>query len=186
MKTGWVTPLLKKVGLDTSDFKNFRPITNLSTFSKILERLAQNRLKHHITQSPNFGQFQSAYRQGHSTETALTKMMDDILTAVDNGSVVALMSLDISAAFDAVNHDILVQRLSDEFGIVGNLLRSVDPIVLDWSLVRRACRSVIIGCIACPIWSSSGISARSSALHGVRRSRRSADQKFRHRLPPVC
>ena len=119
MKIGWVTPLLKKAGLDVTDFKNFRPITNLSTISKLLERLAHNRLKQCITASPNFSRLQSAYRQGHSTETALTKIMDDIFGAIDDGSVVALMSLDISAAFDAVNHDVLIQRLEDEFGIAG-------------------------------------------------------------------
>jgi Reverse transcriptase (RNA-dependent DNA polymerase) len=108
LKTGWVTPLLKKAGLDTADFKNFRPITNLSTKSKIIERLALNRMRRCITESPNYGKLQSAYRQGHSTETALVKIMDDIIKTADGGSVVALASLDISAAFDAVDHDVLV------------------------------------------------------------------------------
>ena len=83
---------------------------NLSTISKLLERLAHNRLKQCITASPNFSRLQSAYRQGHSTEAALTNIIDDIFGAIDDGSVVvALMSLDISAAFDAVNHDVLIQ-----------------------------------------------------------------------------
>ena len=119
MKNGWVTPLLKKAGLDIADMKNFRPITNLSTVSKIVERLALSRLKPLIMSSPNFGQLQSAYRQGHSTESALNKILDDLLSDVDHGSVVAVVSLDISAAFDAVEHDVLVQRLEDEFGVSG-------------------------------------------------------------------
>jgi hypothetical protein len=62
---------------------------------------------------------QSAYRKNHSTETALNKILDDVVSDVDGGSVVAMMSLDISAAFDAVDHNILVQRLQDEFGVSG-------------------------------------------------------------------
>jgi Reverse transcriptase (RNA-dependent DNA polymerase) len=123
LKIGWVTPRLEKAGLDTADFKNFRPITNLSTTSKIIERLALNRMRRCITESPNYGKLQSAYRQGHSTETARGKIMDDIIKTVDGGWVVALASLDISAAFDAVDHDVLVRRLEDEFGITGTCSR---------------------------------------------------------------
>ena len=65
MRSGLVTPLLKKPGLDADDYKNFRPITNLSTVSKIIERLALARLKPQITSSPNFCRLQSAYHQGH-------------------------------------------------------------------------------------------------------------------------
>jgi len=78
-----------------------------------------SRLKPFITSSVNFGELQSAYRQGHSTESALNKIFDDMLSDIDSGSVVAVMSLDISAAFDAVDHSILLQRLEDEFGIIG-------------------------------------------------------------------
>ena len=67
--------------------------------------------------SPNFGQLKSAYRQGHSTELALNKILDNLLSDVDHGSVVAVVSLDITAACDAVEHDVLVQRLEDEFGV---------------------------------------------------------------------
>ncbi len=141
-KKGLVTPLLKKTGLDVNDLKNFRPITNLSTISKIIERLAQNRLKRFITESPNFGQLQSAYRQGHSTETALTKMMDDIIRAVDEGCVVALMSLDISAAFDAVDHDVLVERLENEFGITGTCSQWIRSYLTDRSSVVRVGKSL--------------------------------------------
>ena len=117
MKHGLVTPLLKKPGLDAGDMKNFRPVTHLSTISKILERLVSARLKSHITASQNFCGLQSAYRKRHSTETALCFILDDIVSSIDDGHHVALMSLDISAAFDAVPHDALVHRLDEEFGI---------------------------------------------------------------------
>ena len=104
----------EKTGLDPTDYTNFRPITNCSTISKLLERLALALLKLQIITSPNYCPLQSAYRPGHSTETELMKMMDDIYRHVDAGSAVALVALDISAAFEAVNHAILIERLKAE------------------------------------------------------------------------
>jgi len=112
-----VSPLLKKAGLDTSVMKNFRPVSNLSTVSKLLERLAVVRLKPHICSSSNWHNLQSAYSQSHSTETVLCKILDDITEAADGVDITALISLDISGAFDAVDHQILIQRLEEEFGI---------------------------------------------------------------------
>jgi len=70
-KTAQVLPLLKKSGLDAAVLSNFRHISNLSTVSKILERLALTRLRRRLHGSTNFSRLQSAYRDGHSTETAL-------------------------------------------------------------------------------------------------------------------
>ena len=114
-----MTPLIKKPGLDVSDFRNFRPITNLSTLSKLLKRLSLAWVKpHYMAASSNVCPLQSTYRGAHSTETALVKIVDDILGAIDSGSVVALVGLDISAAFDTVNHHhTLLNRLEHEFGI---------------------------------------------------------------------
>src|SRR5208282_3689756 len=96
---------------------NFRPVTNLSTLTKIVERLALIKLQPHLLNSPQFCQMQSAYQAGHSTETALLKVTDDIYRSLDNGSFVASVSLDISAAFDSIDHDILIDRLSSEFNV---------------------------------------------------------------------
>ena len=110
-KAGLVGPLLKKPGLNTNDFKNFRLITNLTTLSKLLERLALARLKPHVVTSSNYSPLQSAYRAVHLTETALVKIVDDILSIVDSGSAVALVGMDKSAAFDTVSHRKLLARL---------------------------------------------------------------------------
>jgi len=104
MKSAIVTPLPMKSGLDTSVLTNFRPVSNLSAMSKLLERLAVVRLKPHICSSANWNILQSAYSQGHSTETALCKILDDIIGAADTGHITAFVSLNISTAFDVVDH----------------------------------------------------------------------------------
>jgi len=110
-----VLPLLKKSGIDSSLPGNYRPISNLSTIAKVLERLVLTRLR--LLASSKFIQYQSAYRKGHSTETALLEVLDGIYTAPDNRQVTVLISLDLSAAFDMVDHAILLQRLQSEFGV---------------------------------------------------------------------
>ena len=72
-------------------------------------------------QSENFNTFQSAYRSGYSTETALLKVTDDLNASTDSKSSSILLSLDISAAFDIVDIDILLPRLESEFGIIGSV-----------------------------------------------------------------
>jgi len=88
-----VLPLLKKAGLDSSQPANYRPISNLPTMSKVLERLVLARLRPHLLSSPNFSQFQSAYRKGHSTEPALLEVLDGVSTAANNKQVTVLIGL---------------------------------------------------------------------------------------------
>jgi len=78
-KTASVTPLLKKHGLDPTDPASYRPISNLNTVSKILERLVLNRVIPHVLSSSSF----DAYRRHHSTETALLKITNDIYSGFD-------------------------------------------------------------------------------------------------------
>ena len=118
-KKAQVTPLLKKEGLDSSNPANFRPISNLNTISKIIERLALTRLRQHITQSANFSDTQSAYRKHHSTETALLHVLNDIYGDIDNGRRTLLVALDMSAAFDTIEHSVLLERLRNSFGVSG-------------------------------------------------------------------
>ena len=80
-KTAQVLPLLKKAGLHSSLPANYRPISNLSTVSKVLERLVLARLRPHLLGTSNFSELQSAYRKGHSTETALLEVLDGVFTA---------------------------------------------------------------------------------------------------------
>ena len=68
-------PLLKKPGLDKEQMSSYRPISNLVTISKVIERLVLDRLQPHLLSSPNYARLQSAYRRGHSAETALLHVM---------------------------------------------------------------------------------------------------------------
>lgn len=121
-KLAQVSPLLKKAGLDGNDPANYRPISNLNTIGKIIERLVLARLTPHVAVSDKFNRMQSAYRKLHSTETALLKIMDDLYRIVDDKKAAVLIGLDLSAAFDTINHEILLSRLSSRFGISGSAL----------------------------------------------------------------
>jgi len=110
-KSGYVTPLLKKADLDAADVKSYLPITNLSVLSKLLERLVAQQLTEYLTENGLLPEVQSAYRAHHSTETAMLKVMGDILLALDSGNLAMLFLLDLSAAFDTVDHDTLLRRL---------------------------------------------------------------------------
>lgn len=118
LKQGQVTPLLKKPGLDQSDMASYRP----TTMSKILKKLALCQLRPHVMSTGNFSEFQSVYRAGHSTETALLKVINDVITSTCDRLTTVLLSLDISAAFDTIDHNILLDCISSDFGISGSAL----------------------------------------------------------------
>ena len=83
MKGALVTPLLKKASLDPEVLKNHRPVSNLSFASKIIEKVVATRLNEHLSRNNLMEDMQSAYRQFHSTETALLCVKNDILIALD-------------------------------------------------------------------------------------------------------
>jgi hypothetical protein len=150
--TASVTPLLKKDGLDPDNPANYRPISNLNTISKILERLFLARLLPHVNASPNFNSYQSAYRKAHSTETALLKILDDIYRAIGNHNPTLLIALDISAAFDTIDHLTLINRLEQTFGI--------SSVALDWILSYLSGRSQFVrlgNCTSAPHPCPSGV-----------------------------
>ena len=101
---------------------NYRPVSNLSFLSKVLEKVVVNQLNSHINSSNTSNQYQSVYRKFHSTETALLRIHNDILASLDAGKVTALILLDLSAAFDTVDHTILSRRLDDWFKVTRKTL----------------------------------------------------------------
>ena len=118
-KQALVQPLLKKPSLSTDDLNNFRPISNLNFISKILEKVVASRIQSHLSSNSLSSSFQSAYRIFHSTETTLLKIHNDLILAMDRGEVTSLILLDLSAAFDTVDHSILLTRLQNWFDLDG-------------------------------------------------------------------
>ena len=117
-----VTPRIKKPRTDASEVKNYRPISNLTFLSKVIERLVCKQLVTYLEANNLLPRYQSAYRRHHSTETAVLKIISDALYAAEQGEVTILGLLDMSAAFDTVDHDILLGRLQTSFGICGAAL----------------------------------------------------------------
>ena len=113
------TPLLKKAGLDDSIVSSYRPDSNLSHLSKILERMVHRQVISHLEEFKLLPDFQSAYRRGHSTETAVLKVYSDLIDAISNGKFVLLSLLDLTVAFDTVDHNILLHHLETTFGFRG-------------------------------------------------------------------
>ena len=110
LKTALIRPLLKKTGLDSHILKNYRPVSNLTFISKVIKKMISGRLNEHLINYSLFDRLQSAYRDTHSTETALIKVQNDILSGLDAGS----------------------SRLCNVYGITCN--------VLDWFRSYLTCR----------------------------------------------
>ena len=122
LKQAVIRPLLKKPSLDYQEFKNFRPISNLTFLSKVIEKVVALQLVDYIDNNGLCEVFQSAYLAHHSTETALLRVYNDIAMSIDNQKSVVLVLLDLSAAFDTVDHSLLLARLSTRFGICDQAL----------------------------------------------------------------
>ena len=115
-KSALVSPLLKKPTLNRDDMKNYRPVSNLSFLSKILEKAVASHLNSHIKW------LSICIQEFHSTETALLQIHNDIFSLMDDGRVTALTLLHLSAAFDTIDHTILLRRLGNWFGVSGKAL----------------------------------------------------------------
>ena len=121
-KAALVDPRLKKSG-QAASLTNLRLLSNLQFISKLTERTVCDQTAEHVSRSGFYTLLQSAYRAGHSTETALLKVQNDILLAMDRQHVTHLVLLDLSAAFDTVDHRVLLHRLEVTYGITGTTLQ---------------------------------------------------------------
>ena len=141
-KCALVLLLLKKPGLDLL-YKNYRPLSNLQYVSKLTEKMVFEQIHTHMMTHSLYPEFQSACRKNHSTETALVRVMNDILMKMNTQEVILLVMLNLSAAFDTVNHNILLARLNEDLGICG--------LALEWFrsyLAKRGQRVSIDGSLS--------------------------------------
>jgi len=117
-----IKPLLKKPSLDKESLLNYRPVSNLPFLSKLTERLVKSQLMEHLTNNSLLNSHQSAYLKFHSTETVLLSLHDHLVQSISHQKITGLCLLDLSAAFDTIDHTILVDRLSSWFGLGGSAL----------------------------------------------------------------
>lgn len=132
-KCALVTPLLKSAKLELI-FNSFRPVSNLQYISKLSERSVATQFLDHIRERCPLPINQSSYKKFHSTETALMKIQSDILMKMDKQQVVLLVLLDLSAAFDTVDHGILLDLLRLNYGFDGTVLRWFSSYLQDRSM----------------------------------------------------
>ena len=122
LKTTVVRPKLKKPDLDTELFQSYRPVANITFIAKVIEKSVAIQTYDYLNENALLPSFQSAHRPQHSTETALVRVTNDILKALDSRTDIILVMLDLSATFDTIDHDILLKRLHSYFGFKDTVL----------------------------------------------------------------
>ena len=123
LKQADIIPLLKDLGLDYNIYNHFRPVSNLQFVGKLIERVVAKRLKSHLERNNLDNTNQYGYKKGHSTETILLKITNDILIASDKKTATVLLLLDLSAAFDTVDINRMLKILFHEIGIRSTALK---------------------------------------------------------------
>ena len=116
MKVARITPIHKKGKID--DVNNYRPVSVLNIFSKILERCIYKRLLNFVNKHDILFKNQFGFRKGHSTSTAILELIHNINQAIDTGEFTLAVFIDLSKAFDVIDHSILLRKL-DYYGIRG-------------------------------------------------------------------
>ena len=106
LKIAKITPIYK-----ADDLSNYRPISVLSCFSKILERIKYNRLYQYLTENKILYPKQFGFQTGHSTEHAVLQLVDQILESFEYNKYSLGAFIDLSKTFDAVDHSILLKKL---------------------------------------------------------------------------
>ena len=174
--------LLKKTHLHSEVYANFRPVSNLMYFSNLTEIVVAKQLIEFVSSNGLDEIFQSAYKNFHSTETALVKV-NNVSVDIDNNKTAILSLLDPSAAFDIVDHEILLNRLVTGFGL--------SDVALSWFRSHLSNRSQFVDVrgaqsVAHPLWCSPRILARSSASSSSYVTTGRYCQAVKHRFPFLC
>ena len=184
-KHALVKSLLKKANLDPNCLRNYRPVSSLSFLPKVLERIVLKQFLQHLESHSLLEPFQSAYRKCHSVETALLRVVNDLLQASDcgHGSINFLSLLDLPTAFDTIDHDILIKRLHTTFGCSGT--------VLDWftsylSFALSLFVLVMNQLHRFEMWCATGFSSRTSLVYFVYTVSQQCHLSIRPLIPFLC
>ena len=162
LKDALITPIFKKPSLDPEDLKNFRPVSNLPYISKIIERVVAAQLNKHMSENNLYEVFQSAYKKSHSNETARTHVQNDILRSLDEKKCVLLVLLDLSSAFDTVDHTfycLACHRVLEYLSLLllgSNHISCLVQIISFWTLSGSAGQPVHFTKAASSVWGPLG------------------------------
>ena len=124
-KTAIIKSLLKTLGLKLIN-KNYRPVSNLHFISKLVEKCMLDQLLAHCNNNNLLPNFQSAYHQYYSTKTSLINITNDILWGMENQEVTMMLILNLIAAFDTMDHSILLKILHKSYGFCDQALKWFD------------------------------------------------------------
>jgi len=128
LKTAKIIPVFKNK--DKTEVSNYRPISILPVISKIYERVFYNRLYNYFSYNNLFSESQYGFRSGRSTELALLKFSEDIINSFNNGKNTVATFMDLSKAFDCVNHEILIKKL-EYYGVNRICIQWVQSYITD-------------------------------------------------------
>ena len=128
-KTAIICPLLKSLSLEIQKSASYCPVSNLPFLSKVLEKCAMDRFNKHRGLHSALPEYQSAYRQDHSCETSILKLVNDILWAMENQECMEVMACNLSAAFDTIHHGILLEVMSENFCVKDTALSLVQQLL---------------------------------------------------------
>uniref|UniRef100_A0A803U0W5 Reverse transcriptase domain-containing protein n=1 Tax=Anolis carolinensis TaxID=28377 RepID=A0A803U0W5_ANOCA len=132
LKEARVRPLLKKPSLDPMTLANYHPVSNLQFLGKMIERALLGQLQQFLDDTAGLDPFQSGFRPGHGTEAVLVAITDELRRQSDSGGSALLVLLDITAAFDTVDYDLMIHRLAMS-GVCGQALNWFNSFLLNRS-----------------------------------------------------
>ena len=158
-KQGVVRPLLKNSNLEPELLSSYRPVTNLRFMSKVVERVVFEQINLYLESNNLRSKYQSAFRCSHSRERALLKVFNDLLCFLVESRSVMYIGLDLSAAFDIIDHQFLFEVLAKRIG-----LQSVVFLFIKNYLSNRSQEVIINGCLSGDVKVKTGVPQGS--VHG--------------------